>query len=190
MAKKPETAWLADLVRQLTVLAASWAKPKIPSKTLRNALEQLVPGAVRSGRCKGGLYIPHYWALYVHDGRGAFSAPKGHYLVWFRDPRNDPRLANGETPARARDLKYLTKEQFLFWLERNIEAREAGLDPPMIVRRAVLRGTRGSYFFENDGGMFSFARYAQEKVAPFVQARLTDEIRDLLDVRDKATGRF
>lgn len=95
------------------------ARVAIPSKTLKRACS-FVPGpgvnrfAVES---RGKLTIPHYWAVIVHDGRKRVSMPPGRFLIWYKNPRNDPRFPGRSTPARLaarlsfRDL-YSTKAEF------------------------------------------------------------------------------
>jgi len=57
-----------------------------------------------------------YWAVYYHDGRGPIRARPGKFLVFFRDPDDDPRI-NGAArnyPKRASDVRRLdlTKGEF------------------------------------------------------------------------------
>ena len=78
------------------------AKPQIPSRTLRRAchFELTVAGPLVSS---GQLYIPHYWAVILHDGRKEVRTEGRKFLVWYKDPRHDPRLQAGKTPARYAD---------------------------------------------------------------------------------------
>jgi len=97
------TRLLAEIGRR----AAAQAKSKLDSQTLKDSLSiELVPQAktVTVG-------VPHYWAIYYHDGRGPIQAKPGHWLVYFKDPANDPRIARGY-PERAADIVRLTREQF------------------------------------------------------------------------------
>ena len=97
------TRLLAEIGRQ----AAAQAKRAIDSQTLKDSLRiELVPQTQQVV-----IGVPHYWAIYYHDGRGPINAKPGHFLVYFKDPANDPRIARGY-PERAEDIVRLTKEQF------------------------------------------------------------------------------
>lgn len=182
-----EKSFLNGLLKQLALKAYAYAAPHISSKTLRRAMR-----IVRLSDTATSLYIPHYWALYVHDGRGPFSASAGRYLVWFRDPGEDPRLAGsgGQTPERASQLRHLGPDEFRFWLDQNRIAREEGQQPPMIVVRAVRKGTRGDFFFDNTVGMLGFVDKASSEVAPIVQAWLTSQLKDVQHIKDTAKLRI
>jgi hypothetical protein len=78
-------------MKALLVSGRAFVIPKIRSKTLRRYLRQYQ--AVHGRR--GYLNVPQFWAWYYHDGRGPASSPSGKYLVWFRNPKKDPRLAGG-----------------------------------------------------------------------------------------------
>ena len=98
---------------RLLSFAASVAHGAIRSKALKNAL-----GAERESPFLVKLTIPHYWAIYVHDGRRALTPPfrTAKFLAWFRDPTKDPRLIDGEGPQRLSEVHYLrqvwSREQF------------------------------------------------------------------------------
>lgn len=57
-----------------------------------------------------------YWAVYYHDGRGPIKARPGKFLVFFRDPDDDPRIDGSarDYPKRVADARKLslTKGQF------------------------------------------------------------------------------
>jgi hypothetical protein len=100
----------------------------IGSRTLREAIRLLVDA--NEGRAE--LYVPHYWALYYHDGRGGVRPITASKLVFFADPRDDPRLAGGY-PERDFDIRTLTREEYAAGLEENRKRRESGLGPFMFV---------------------------------------------------------
>ena len=183
MAEKEET-FLKRLAKELAQQAVSFVRPSIPSKTLRTALRAQVfsPG-------HSSAYIPHYWALYVHDGRGPFGPYRAKFLVWFRDPRNDPRLDNGHQVERFSQVKRLTKEQFAFWLDQNRIAREAGQPVPMIVTKFVKTPQQASKFFENEpgGGMAGFSRVANDVGTPMCRKHFLDFLKPILDLRGSVT---
>ena len=171
------------LLRALCVIAAAQASSHIPSKTLRRALRYVIASNKRAY-----LYIPHYWALYVHDGRLPFSMPPGKYLVWFRNPALDPRLKGGQTPERANRLLHLSPAEFKSWLEKNKEARAQGLPPPMIVVRQIHKATRGTFFFDNNVGMKGYAAKASKAVGPFVRGYMLSQVADLMNIKDRAVA--
>lgn len=168
-------------LRAITAAGLDYVRPKIRSRTLRRALNRWIPTDQQ-----GYIQIPHYWALYVHDGRGTFAAPPGKYLVWFRNPKDDPRLRGGVTPVRAADLRHLQPSEFYHWLRENAIARAEGRDPPMVVTRAVRKGVPPARFFENDGGMAGFAAKANDVANPIVREHILDKLEDILNVTDSA----
>lgn len=75
------------------------------SETVKKYLYNRITG-------KGVTFIvPHYWIPYYHDGRGGFGPKDQPYLVYYRNPRDDPRIAGGY-PLRRSDTKKLTPSQF------------------------------------------------------------------------------
>ena len=90
------------LLRSFLVQGKAQALPMIPSAQLRAGLI-----TIEEAKGRGKLHVPHYWALYIHDGRG--PAPGGgagdKILVWFKDPANDPRYPGGIYPVRLSDRK-------------------------------------------------------------------------------------
>lgn len=55
---------------------------------------------------------PFFWANIYHDGRGPVRARRGHKIVYFKNPAQDPRLNGGNYPVRASQVRRLTKSQF------------------------------------------------------------------------------
>lgn len=102
------------------------------------------------------LVIPHYWALYVHDGRGAIAKPSG-FLIYYRNPAQDPRFAGRQTPERAREVRRLTSREFREAGRLNRAARKRGRPLPVIIVRAVGPVRKGATnFFLNNAGMLPF----------------------------------
>jgi len=102
------------LLEQIGRIAVRIARSQIQSETLKDSLfielrpstDQVVVG------------VPHYWAVYYHDGRGPIRAKPGKWLVYFKDPSEDPRIQRGY-PERAADIVRLTREQFYEALNRD-----------------------------------------------------------------------
>lgn len=108
-------------------------KTLIGSSTLRQAIFLAVYASL--GEAK--LIVPHYWAVYYHDGRGAVTPVNARKLVFFESPlENDPRL-QGAYDVRASDIRRLTRDEYEEGLARNAERRAAGLPPFMFVVDAV-----------------------------------------------------
>ena len=116
-----------QLARSLAEDARLRVQKFIRSRTLRQALVVVedTDGTFR-------LHVPHYWAIYYHDGRGPVVAAKGHWLVYFKQPSQDPRIAGGR-PERTNQIRRLTKAQFL-------SALKAG----QIVVTKKVRRTKGN----------------------------------------------
>ena len=149
-----DSAFMTRLLQRLVDNAERSVRGKIPSRALRDALQKFV------GRTNGALYLPHYWAVFIHDGRKPFGPKRAKVLVWFRNPADDPRLREGY-PVRLRDVKRLTKEQFREGLARNREL--GGGQPFMIVRPFQKKALAGAFFFTE--GMKAFEKGAAEIIA-------------------------
>lgn len=65
---------------------------------------------VNEQQSEAHIITDYYWALYYHDGRGAMTAKPGKFLVFFRNPDDDPRIDGPARnyPRRAQDAKKLT----------------------------------------------------------------------------------
>jgi len=161
------------------------ARGLIGSSTLREALELIVDA--QAG--EADLFIPHYWAVYYHDGRGGFAAPAGHKLVFFADSADDPRLSGGY-PVRSTDIVRLTRDQFEEGLRINGERRAAGLGPFMFVVDSVGPAV-GSPFFDRlaEGAGSRMDPIAEESVDDWVQS-LVDELPELRPERRTASFRL
>ncbi len=147
--------------------------------------------SARTSRTAGSrIYIDHYWARFVHDGRGTFGPPKGaQFYVWYKDRKEDPRLsASGGYPRRFREVRRLTKEEFvadkkagkLYWWDKN-----AGHG-----RTEVTKGVPASPFFSNGagGGMRGFSKKAGSIVAPRWSAYITTKrLKKFLSIKKTVT---
>lgn len=97
---------LTDTLRaRVAQQALELARAACNSETLRAALRiTLTPTGFR-------LSVPHYWAKWFHDGRGAMMAAPGKRLVYYKNPAEDPRIQGGH-PVELAQLRKLTKEEF------------------------------------------------------------------------------
>lgn len=181
------------VANRIGLLGLERARPQVTraSRTLGRALNLFVLPQTDPTRITARIQIPHYWAVYVHDGRGPFGPRYKKFLVWFRNPKDDPRLRNGIPPVRARQLKRLTKDQWLAGLEANQIARAAGQPVPMIVTRYVSTPTPARPFFSNESalGMKGFIDTVRTTVKPQVQKYLFERATEgQAFENDAATG--
>lgn len=167
--------------------ALTYCQPSIPSQTLQAALIVQVYDARHAS-----IFLTYYWSLYVHDGRGPFVKPT--IMCWFKDPKQDPRLNAGVTPARLADVRHLTADEFYFWLRENHRAERAVYgrlrrvgEPqvgPMIITKEIRRGTSGAFFFENDAGMRGFGATVGSIVGPmFSDWVMNDQLKGVSRLR-------
>lgn len=161
--------------------ALAYSKPKIPSSTLQQAAR------VRKKPAGGGyqLYIPHYWAIYIHNGRGPSQPKSKTFLVWFRNPQDDPRIRRGYGVKRP--PRRLSKREWDYWLKQNRKASKLGIPAPMIVTQYAgpsskykAGGPHPSKFWDNKHGMAGHLPYAKKTVATEVATAITNRIRSKL----------
>lgn len=179
------TPLLPKVAEELSKAGYRKAIVAIRSKQLRAGLKR-----VKRGDSVWALHIPHFWAVYLNDGRKAVSPKTATYLVWFRDPKQDPRLNNGRTPERASQIRRLTQAQFKKFAAINrkkIKAYKqrtgkriltssdyASMNLPMVVVKQSPRSgdsVPGQHFFDNvPGGMGGFIEEASS-----IAKRMTSE---------------
>lgn len=177
--------FLIALTDSLARAGVAVARPVVRehSKTLARALT-----TVRKNSQLVALHIPHYWAVYVHDGRRAPVRARngGVYLVWFRDRDADPR---GIKQERYSEWRHLTSEEFQRGLLLNKAARKLGLDPPMIVVRQVTKPTPPTRFFMNTHGMKPFRNRAGDVAETAFREHALNYLRKQLGLSNVASLR-
>lgn len=149
--------------------------PRVPSKTLQRAMSvemgKDVPDLLPS---QAALVIPHYWAVYLHDGRGPVWPDRARYIVFFRRIEDDPRVDGGKNyPVRASDIRKLSSSEYNYGLLRNRLAAQQGLPPYMYVLRNPDGSPRPAGKFTGNTSWFL------EKTD--VASQSTPAIYDLLD---------
>lgn len=174
-----DRAFIRRATLQLAKMAREEARPNIPSRQLRRQLK-----IKRIADDKVNVSLEPYWAYWVHEGRGAFSASQGKLLIWFRNPRNDPRLRQGRSPNRRGELRKLTKQEFAYWSRKNREAKRAGRVLPMNVARSV-GPVKPSRFFTK--GMRPFGPKAKAELGRMFHEHALSVIRPLAGIKDEAT---
>lgn len=105
----------------------------IGSRTLRAAIRLII----NESEERGDLFIPHYWAIWYHDGRGSVSPVNARKLVFFDNPSDDPRLRGRKRPVRESDVNRLTRRQYEDGLRVNRDRARLGLRPFMFVVDSV-----------------------------------------------------
>lgn len=175
-----------ELLLELGQEGIRFVRPKIRSSRNRR-IDQLRESLTlrRTSPETIQLYIPEYWAIYVHDGRRTIDRDlRGNgILVFFRNPNDDPRLRNGKYPERLADLRRLTRAEFLRFSALNREAQRQGRQGPMIVTNRV-RPVRGTFFFDNGRGMNGFRSRANQIGQDKFRSLVRMQFADLLDVRE------
>jgi len=144
----------------------------IGSKTLRAAIRLII----NESRMRGRLFIPHYWAIWYHDGRGPVQPKRARKLVFFDNPKDDPRLKQGY-PVKRSQVVRLTKEQYQEGLRRN-RLRPPGTRPYMYVVDAVGPAAPRPFFTQLAVG-------AEARAEPIVRQHFERELLKWLD-EDKA----
>lgn len=170
MALLPDDA-IEELLRLHGADELELVRSRIGSSTLRDAARLIVDA--QAGQAH--IFIPHYWAVYYHDGRAGFAADAGHFLVFFADPDDDPRLEGGY-PVRESDIRRLTRDEFFDGLARNEERADAGEPPFMFVLRSVGPAAANPFFDDlSDGAALRIEQLALAALDAFVQENVDEE---------------
>ena len=153
-----------SLIRALLRAGSAFVIPKIKSKTLRQGLRSVIQF---SGQ-RGYLNVPHYWASYLHDGRGRVNPRYKRALVWYKDPSQDPRIAGGRPVTRRQAMtRRLSSAQF----KRDYKAGK------LVVRNNAgpTRSVKANPFFTV--GMRGFKEVADNVVMTQLPDLLVKEMR-------------
>lgn len=137
--------FIQRLLQRLGRRAVAVVRPQIPSRTLRRALQL----RVEAGAGRAELEIPHYWAVYVHDGRGLVRPrrPNVRWLAFYRNPDQDPRRP--KQTVRAAQIRPLTE---VISRQRFISDARRG----KIIFSQKVKATQGVPFFSR--GLHAFNR--------------------------------
>lgn len=123
-------------------------KNSIGSKTLRAAITLIVDESEQ----RADLFIPHYWAIWYHDGRGAVHPRSARKLVFFDNPHDDPRLKGGRRPVTESQVRRLTRRQYEEGLRVNRERAKRGQRPFMFVVDSVGPSRPRPFFTQLEAG--------------------------------------
>ena len=168
--------WRQDLELLLARRLVPRVRRATSSSTLKRYLQAYVsgPASAKRGRRVVVIGVPHYWAVYYHDGTDGFGPTGGRrFLVWF--PRNaldnDPRLG-GQWPIRYSDWRRLTKEEFKLIVEINREVYGRFSSPEFaMITRGPIGPRAGTKFFEK--GLTGSA----QQVAPVINRKFSQLVR-------------
>ena len=128
---------------------------------------------------KGVLRSPAYWSIYHHIGRknmGVVTPRKTKMLAWFKNPKEDPRLINGESPIYRSQVKSLRDVMSPKEFRAAVDARKI-----IFSKTSPRSGSAefdGNPFFSNNpgGGMAGFdeevGQIAGEEASKEVEAML------------------
>ena len=149
------------------------------SGTLQRSVEYRVD--LRSKTSRVSIGVPHYWAVYLDQGRGVVKPSSAKVLVWFQNPKDDPRTNGGRNyPVRRRDVRRLSRAQYRAGLRENTRRRRRGQEPFMIVRSLdgspKLAGpAAGKHFMAkafNSSTRGEVSRIIQDEISKHVRARV------------------
>lgn len=118
------------------------AKKLIGSRTLKAAIRLII----NESEERADLFIPHYWAVWYHDGRGRVSPVNARKLVFFDNKNNDPRIRGGRLPVTEAQVRRLTREQYREGLRINQERARRGQRPFMFVVDSVRKSRPRPFF--------------------------------------------
>ncbi len=162
----------------LCQLARRDTRPRIESSTLRKALNCRLDSRPSPLVALARLSVPHYWAVYYHDGRGPVFPRKKKVLVYYRSIEDDPRVTGTTSPERFKDTKALALPPDTF--KRLVKAGK------ILVRTKSKASTVAHPFF-------SPLKRFQTKAAPAVNRVFSrfvlEDLRDagLLTIRGRIT---
>lgn len=91
--------------RDILLKAATTAQQVIARNTKSTHLRTSLYTAIGAGYPKRShIRTDYYWATVYNDGRKAVSPKNSKYLLWFRNPRLDPRLSKGYPATRLSEV--------------------------------------------------------------------------------------
>jgi len=168
----PYASWIRARQFKIARRLLPRVRRRIGSRTLREFLQMYE----RAQDGKAVLGVPHYWAVYYHDGTGAFGPSNATYLVYFTNAlTDDPRLG-GKYPIRLEEWRPLTKEEFQIGLEINRAFGFAFSGPFMIVSR-WQSAREGDPFFEDTNPSQDASRIIPKDFSELVKKTLGKNFR-------------
>lgn len=152
-----------ELAQKMAQRVRDRVRTLIQSQTLKRSLEVRI---TTTGTQVGAeIFLPQYWAVYYHDGRGPVRPVNGKFLVYFADIEDDPRVNGGKDyPTRVNQIRRLTLDP--------AEFRRLVQEGKLIVREKVGPSTPHPFFNRLAG-----------KVVPLVAGLVRVEFRSHLRAR-------
>lgn len=172
MASSDPLAFKLELARKMAERLRERVRSLIESKTLQRSLEVrlTVEGRQRIG---ADIFLPQYWAVYYHDGRGPVTPVNGKFIVYFADIEDDPRVNGGKDyPIRSSQIRRLRLDPEEF--RRLVEAGK------LIVRKSV-GPSRPHRFFDRLGG--KAVKAVEGIVRQDFRSHLKGRLDDVLKIR-------
>lgn len=173
--------FLRTILKRIGLIVQVRAIRRLTSTTLRAALELHIH---RDNTAV--VHLPHYWSLYVHDGRGPFSMPPGRFMVWYKDIKDDPRLRGGQTPARLSRVRSLRRV-----LSKRKFRADVAAGKVVFVER-ITKATPGQFFFSNEPGGAQAGVTEEINVTASFQFRqhVKSQLKKLLNQKETALIRL
>lgn len=167
-----------DLVRQMAEQIRERVRRTIESATLQRSLDSRVV-VNEDGTVGAEIFVPQYWAVYYHDGRGPVRPTSGKFIVYFQDIEDDPRVSGGRSyPVRAAQIRRLRLDPKEF--RRLVE------EGRLIVRSSVGPAQPHPFFEKLAGRVVKmvestvnreFSRHAKAALADVLRLRGTIRLR-------------
>lgn len=118
-----------ELAQKMASVIRERVRTMIESATLKRSIDTRVV-IDEGGRVGAHVFLPQYWAVYYHDGRGPVTPVNGRFIVYFQNIEDDPRVSGGRNyPVRAAQIRRLRLDP--------AEFRRMMEDGTLIVRRRV-----------------------------------------------------
>lgn len=169
--------FLQALTLRLCRQAQREVRRSLKSSTLNRALRcRLDPSP--PGTALARLAVPHYWAVYYHDGRGPVKAKKGKFLVYFRSIEDDPRVSGSASPERFSQTKRLALKPATF--------RRLVAQGKMIVTKSVGPAAPNPFFLRLADYSARVGRITRPALSRFVM----DDLRRAGVLKLKISGTF
>lgn len=141
-----ETRTLRKVLEAIGRQDLNLVRSRIGSRQLSAALRLIVEENEGQAR----LFIPHYWAVFYHDGRKKGARPtRSRNLVFFDNPHDDPRLRGAKYPVHPGDVRRLTKREYQRGLEINAQRAKRGQTRPYMWVVPEVGPSPARPFFKN-----------------------------------------
>ena len=166
MASRTEDLAFMDDLADRVIEAVKNQIPVIRFGRLRDSLGKFVTEERIS------IFSYYYWFGVVNQGRGVVSPRRSKYLVWFADPKKDPRIA-GDYPRKPSAVKSLREVMDTRTFRAMVKSGE------ILVRKAS--GPASGYSFLQNG-----IREARKTVPKEMRAYVKKNLREAIKESTRA----